>query len=146
VTNPLLFYDGDCNFCDRTVSFVLRHERGPEFRFVPLQSPAARELLGPLGVRATDLSSMLVLADGRLHRESAALIEVLRRLKAPWNWLRITAFVPQSVRGVAYRYVGARRYRWWGRRADRCATASKFAAARFLTDASSAGGDHAHAC
>jgi len=103
VTPPLLFYDSDCNLCDRTVSFVLRRERGPDFLFVPLQSAAARERLGPWGVQREDLSSMLVLAEGRLYRKSAALIEVLKRLEAPWNWLRIAVLIPRPLRDLAYR-------------------------------------------
>jgi len=36
----ILFYDGHCGLCHRSVQFVVRHDRdGTAFRFAPLQGP-----------------------------------------------------------------------------------------------------------
>ena len=128
---PILFYDGDCGLCDATVRFVLRHERGAEFRFAPLQAPLARRLLAPHGVAAGDLSSMLVLEGGRLWRESDAAARILRRLRMPWRLLaEAMALCPRGLRDRAYRFVGRRRHRWFGRsRAQACPVAAAPASA-----------------
>lgn len=115
MSEPVLLFDGECNLCNGTVRFVLEHETSAEFRFVPLQSPAARALLAPTGVDSADRTSILVLDGGLLYRESDAVVQVLGRLQAPWRWLRYVSLVPRPVRDHAYRFVGERRYRWWGR-------------------------------
>jgi len=115
VSDPILFYDGVCNFCNASVRFVLKRERAPEFRFAALQSQSAQALLRPLGVASDDLGSMLVLVNGTLLRESDAVLYVASRLRPPWSWLTLLSFVPRPIRDAAYRAVGARRYRWWGR-------------------------------
>ncbi len=115
MSDPILFYDGVCNFCNASVRFVLKRERAPEFRFAALQSQSAQALLRPLGVASDDLGSMLVLVNGTLLRESDAVLYVASRLRPPWSWLTLLSFVPRPIRDAAYRAVGARRYRWWGR-------------------------------
>ncbi|MFT3817280.1 MAG: DCC1-like thiol-disulfide oxidoreductase family protein [Rubrivivax sp.] len=139
MTRPLLLFDGDCALCDRTVGFVLRHERAPEFLFVPLGSPAARLMLAPKGVDADALTSMLVLIDGRVLRESGALIAVLARLRSPWRCLRFVSLVPGRLRDAAYRFIGARRYRWWGRQRGPCALDARGARARVITSSADIG-------
>ncbi|MGQ0696615.1 MAG: thiol-disulfide oxidoreductase DCC family protein [Panacagrimonas sp.] len=130
---PILFYDGVCNFCNATARFVLSHERAPEFRFAALQSAQARALLAPLGIAAGDLSSMLVLHDGRLLRESDAALHVLSHLAAPWRWLAVFRFVPRGLRDSVYRAIGTRRYRWWGR-SEACIPIPATTRTRFLTE------------
>ncbi|MEN8665475.1 MAG: DUF393 domain-containing protein [Polycyclovorans sp.] len=139
MSDPILFYDGVCNFCNASVRFVLKRERAPEFRFAALQSQSAQALLRPLGVAPDDLSSMLVLVNGTLLRESDAVLYVASRLRPPWSWLTLLSFVPRPIRDAAYRAVGARRYRWWGRSAV-CVPMAHAARTpslnhRFLTDA-----------
>ena len=108
MSDPILFYDGVCNFCNASVRFVLKHERAPEFRFAALQSQSAQALLRPLGVASDDLGSMLVLVNGILLRESDAVLYVASRLRPPWSWLTLLSFVPRPIRDAAYRAVGAR--------------------------------------
>ena len=47
----VVFYDGVCGLCDRTVRFLLRRDRRDRLRFAPLQGEVARKLLPPLGGR-----------------------------------------------------------------------------------------------
>lgn len=131
---PVLFYDGVCNFCNASVRFVVRHERSPVMRFAALQSPTAATLLTPYGIAPGELSSMLVLENGRLYRESDALIAVARHLRPPWCWFGALRRTPKGLRDAVYRAVGARRYRWWGRRPQHaaCSIVDRVPAHRFL--------------
>src|SRR5262245_42489242 len=42
---PVVLFDGTCRFCDRTVQFVLDHERDHVLRFAPIQSDAMKTVL-----------------------------------------------------------------------------------------------------
>lgn len=119
---PVLLFDGDCAFCNSWVRWLLRHERSPRFHFAPLQSAAAAPLLAAHGIASGDLSSLAVIDDGRLYRKSAAVLHLLRETRWPWRCLGIFALVPRVARDAVYDYVGARRYRWWGR-AESCVVA-----------------------
>lgn len=129
---PVLLFDGECGFCNGCVRWLLQHERRPRYRFAPLQSAVARQLLAGHAVAPDDLSSLLVLDSGRLYRKSAAVLHLARELRVPWPALRILLWLPRSLRDAVYDYIGARRYRWWGRSAY-CAAASPAWHARFLT-------------
>ena len=43
--SSVVLFDGVCNFCDGTVSFIIDHDPGAYFRFAALQSPQAQRLL-----------------------------------------------------------------------------------------------------
>lgn len=131
---PVLLFDGECGLCDATVRFVLRHERAGEFRFAALQSPQARALLAPFGVDGRDLSTMFVLEDRRLWRESDAVVRLLQRLRLPYRLLAaLLSMLPRPLRDRGYRFVGARRQAWRGAGASTtCAMLPAAVRARFL--------------
>ena len=130
MSRPLVLFDGHCRFCNGWVRFVLRHETGPECLFMPLQSPAARDLLAPHGVDPRALESVYVLEDGRLYGQSDAALRLATRLRRPWRWLRLIAILPRAWRDAAYRLIGRWRYRLFGR-SDFCSAAGGVAAERF---------------
>lgn len=114
-TGPILLFDGECAFCNGCVLWMLRHEREPNYRFASLQSAAAAPLLARHGLAAGDLSSLVVIDAGQVYRKSAAVLHLLRATRLPWPVLRIFAILPRFLRDAAYDFVGANRYRWWGK-------------------------------
>lgn len=131
VNVPVLLFDGDCAFCNGCVRWLLRHERRSRYYFAPLQSAAAAPLLAEHGIAAGDLSSLAVVDGGRVYRKSAAVLHLLHEAHWPWRLLRVFALVPRALRDAAYDYVGARRYRWWGR-ASTCVVADPAWRSRLL--------------
>ena len=111
---PILFFDGVCSFCNGTVDFILRWERGPTLRFAPLQSDEARRILGPLGHDPSQLDSLLLWEDGHVYKFSTAALRLSRFLRAPLSWARWLVVVPAPVRDIVYRWVARNRYRWFG--------------------------------
>jgi predicted DCC family thiol-disulfide oxidoreductase YuxK len=37
-SNPLVLFDGECNFCNRSVQFILDHEADNQLRFASSRS------------------------------------------------------------------------------------------------------------
>jgi len=112
---PVIFFDGVCGLCNRFVDFVLRRRRGREFRFSPLQGETARQWLA--GNEWATLNSIVLLDEMGEHRQSTAVVRILRRLGGVWNvagmllWL-----IPRPLRDLGYRAVAASRYRLFGRK------------------------------
>jgi predicted DCC family thiol-disulfide oxidoreductase YuxK len=128
---PVLLFDGHCAFCNGCVRWFLRHERRPRYHFAPIQSDVAAPMLARFGVAPGDLTSFLLIDNGRLYRKSAAALHLLRDTRWPWRALRVFALVPRVLRDAAYDYIGARRYRWWGR-AESCIVADPAWQSRIL--------------
>ena len=128
----VVLFDGVCNLCEKTVQWIIRNDPSGHFHFASLQSAAARSLLQPLQHEDDSLSSVLVVIDGKVHRKSEAALQICKRLGGAWPLLYyLLAWVPTSVTDKVYDYVGARRYRWFGRKSE-CWIPSPEIAARFV--------------
>jgi predicted DCC family thiol-disulfide oxidoreductase YuxK len=116
----LVLYDGVCGLCNWLVRFLLRRDRHDRFRFAPLQSEFAQELLRRHGLDTSDLDTVVVLRDfGRpaeraLTRSDAALWSV-KELGGMWKLFAIVKLIPFSLRDAAYRRIAISRYRVFGK-------------------------------
>lgn len=124
-------FDGVCALCSGWVRFLLRRDRRACFRFAPMQGAVGRTLLRARGFDPDDpLSFLLVDGDAAWH-DSAAVIEVLRRLGGAWRLAMLGGLVPRRVRDAGYRLLARHRYRVFGRRAA-CMVPPPGTADRFL--------------
>ena len=130
-TSAVVIFDGLCHFCDRSVQFMLRHDRRDYFRFAPSQSDAARPLLARCNLSTAPGTIVLVDADGCWTRSTAAL-RIARALGAPWSILAVLLWLPVAVRDPVYALIARNRLRWFGRR-DACRIPTAEEARRFLT-------------
>src|SRR6266851_3925904 len=124
---PLLLYDGVCVLCNGLVRFLLRHDRSEsrrtDFRFAPLQSPLALELVALLSPSASSQPSegVVLITDTltpyqRLYRRSDAVARALQLLGSPWQRLgTLLALIPRPLREFGYTVVARLRYRLFGR-------------------------------
>jgi len=128
---PVIFYDGVCGFCDRTVRFVLARDPGGTFRFAPLQSDYAVDTLAAHGRDARDLDTVCLLDGGRLRIKSDAMLAILARLGGIWRLAAVARLVPRALRDAAYTWFIGHRYQWFGR-FDQCALPPPELRHRFL--------------
>ncbi len=128
---PLYLFDGVCVLCNRSVRFVLEHERGPDIRFAATQSATGQALLDRLNLPAMPDSFVFIEA-GRVHERSAAVIRVARHLRAPWSWMAaMAAWLPAAPLDWLYDRVARNRYRLFGRY-DACLVPDAATRSRFM--------------
>jgi len=122
---PILFYDGACGLCDRSVRWVMDRDRRAGIRYAPLQG----ETYGALDIdkKPTDVSTVVLLDGGHLFVRSDAVVRLLKRLGGVWGILgRIGGVVPRGLRDALYRFVARRRLKWFGgKEACRLATSGE---------------------
>lgn len=117
-TETIVFFDGVCHLCNGFVDFAIARDRHRRLRFAPLQGETAKRLL-PDTDRAR-LESVVLSHDGRLFRESAAVLEIFRLLGGGLGLLgALGKIVPAFLRDPLYRFVARRRRKWFGER-DAC--------------------------
>ena len=127
---PVIFFDGVCGLCNRSVDFVLARDRRRVFRFAPLQGETARAWLDPADVR--DLNSLVVVDRAGVHRRSSAVVRILRRLGGFWAALGgLLWIIPRPLRNLGYRAVARYRYRLFGKK-ETCRMPSADERALFL--------------
>jgi len=108
-TGPIVFFDGDCGLCNRTVRFLLDHDRRGRLRFAPLQGHTAAERLT---LRPGAPLDTLYLVDHQgTHDRSTAALRVAGHLGGAWRVLRLLLLVPRPLRDGVYRLVARYRHR-----------------------------------
>lgn len=128
-----MLFDGVCNLCEGVVRFLVPRDPAGVFRFAPLQSEAGRRLLAGHGLPADTLDTFVLVEGERALVRSDAFLGIVRRLAAPWSWLRVLALVPRGLREAVYGVVVRNRYRWFGRK-QACLVPTPELRARFLAD------------
>ena len=109
----ILFFDGHCGLCNKSVDFVSTRDLKGVFQFAPLQGETAQHLLMPEDLR--DLRSLVLLADGKVFRHSSAVVKILWCLGNGWKAIAALLWlIPRPFRDLGYRLVARNRYRIFG--------------------------------
>lgn len=131
----ILFYDGSCGLCTRSVRFFLKVDRYESLRFAPLQGETARAYLREELRDADRLSTVAYLRVERSEEppfvRSEAVAQALIDLGGAWKWLgRILKLIPLSVRDCAYRWIARHRMKFFPKGA--CSLPTQTERARLL--------------
>jgi predicted DCC family thiol-disulfide oxidoreductase YuxK len=117
----LVFYDGVCALCNGVVTFLLKRDRAATFRFAPLQSEIARQLLTPEGIDPAALDSLVVVSGWQTSHQrilvrSAGVLHAMSQLGGMWRVLAGAArILPRPVADVIYSAVARVRYTVFGK-------------------------------
>ena len=117
----VLFFDGDCAFCSKSVQRVARLDKRGRVAFASLQGKLAHEM-DFAKYASKDGGTMVLLreSDGKIFFRSDAAIELARALSGIWRIFTLARFVPKPLRDWAYRQVADHRYLFPGK-SDACA-------------------------
>jgi predicted DCC family thiol-disulfide oxidoreductase YuxK len=112
---PIVYFDGTCNLCDRSVNFILKQDKQKRFLFAPLQSAAGQQAILATGGQPTlPVGSVLLYYRGKYYTRSTAALYVLWLLGGWWRVSSALFIIPAFLRNVVYNYVAANRHKWFG--------------------------------
>ncbi len=120
---PIVLFDGPCHLCQFSVRFILKREKAAVLKFASLQSDFAKELLERYGLceeLVEGEGSLVLIENGRGYLRSSAALRLASYLRFPWNLLKVFLLLPEPLRDGLYRFVAARRYRWFGKDEGKC--------------------------
>jgi predicted DCC family thiol-disulfide oxidoreductase YuxK len=119
---PVLFFDGECGFCDRAIRFAMAHDVRRRLYASPLQGVTASRVLPPFANALAGVDSVVLYRpatptqDASVQVHSDAALSVLRMLGGGWSLLGYFGLlVPRWIRDVAYKAFAKRRFRLFGR-------------------------------
>ncbi|WP_430784653.1 thiol-disulfide oxidoreductase DCC family protein [Virgibacillus flavescens] len=128
--SKLLLFDGECNFCDNSVQFIIKRDPGAIYKFAALQSDAGLEVLKTYQI-PLHIDSFLLIDGKKYFTKSSAALRVCKNLTGLWKLLYIFILVPKPLRDFAYSIVAKNRYKWFGKK-DNCMIPTSDIRDRFL--------------
>ncbi|WP_321515506.1 thiol-disulfide oxidoreductase DCC family protein [Marinifilum fragile] len=115
-SNPIVLFDGVCNFCNTTVRFVLAYNRAENIQFSPLQSDFAKQLLAQHNLSSDDMNTVVFIEDNKAYTRSTAAFHISKHLIYPWKAIYYFKFVPKSITDWIYDLIAKNRYSWFGKK------------------------------
>ncbi|MBD0297754.1 MAG: thiol-disulfide oxidoreductase DCC family protein [Flavisolibacter sp.] len=130
-TNPIILFDGVCNFCNGMVLFIIKQDKQKVFRFAALQSEAGQRLLETYQLPRNDFDSFLLIENGKVYRSSTAGLRLYNKLPWYWMWMQVFWIVPKIFRDAVYDFIARNRYKWFGKK-ETCMIPTPDVRSRFL--------------
>lgn len=131
--NPVILFDGVCNFCNGMVNFLIRQDRKGILRFAALQSSSGQRLLGQYGLPLQSFNSFVLIEGGKVYTSSTAGLRLYKHLPWYWQWTQLFWIIPPFLRNAVYDLIARNRYRWFGRK-EQCLVPTAEVRERFLVD------------
>jgi predicted DCC family thiol-disulfide oxidoreductase YuxK len=127
---PIILFDGVCNFCNDSVNTLIKLDKKGVFKFAPIQSEVGQRYLESFD-HTDDLSTVVLICDGRLYTKSDAALQTFKHLGGWWRFLRVFTIVPRPIRNAVYDFIAKNRYKWFGKK-ESCMIPTPDVRARFL--------------
>ena len=125
----VVFFDGVCTLCQRSVRYLLKHDKNKRLKFASLQGQYAKKTLPPEDLK--NLKS-IVFYDGKaFYKKSTALLKLCTSLGGGHKLLLVGYLLPKFLRDGLYSYIAKNRYRWFGQQ-EHCMVPTKDLKSRFL--------------
>ena len=128
---PVVLFDGVCNFCNRWINFAIRHDKKRKLRFTTLQGNYSKRLWETQELKAEDKTSVVLVENGKVYTRSTAVLRISRHLDGGWKLLYGFVIIPRFIRDPVYNWIGRNRYAWFGKR-DTCMIPSPGQKERFI--------------
>ncbi len=131
-TQPVILFDGVCNFCNSSVNFVIKRDKKGSILFTPMQTGAGQKLLEQYALPVDAIQSFVFIENGKAYTRSTAALKVCRYLRRLWPLCYGFIIVPKFIRDGIYNWIARNRYKWFGIRQE-CMIPTPETKTRFLS-------------
>ena len=130
----IVFYDGYCVLCSRSIDFILSRDTFSAFGFASLQPDFAQRILSGMGypiARIKNIGTIVYLRNDDIKTKSDAVLAILWNLGGIYKVSCLFHLFPRIVRDFGYDHLAKLRYRIFGKR-DSCRIPTPQEMSRFL--------------
>ena len=129
----IVFYDGACGLCQRTVQAILRNnKKEPYLCFASLQSSFATDFFQRNNEISRGLESISFYENGKFYYASTAVLKITRYCGI-WAFLQLGYILPKFCRDRLYFFIAKRRKKML-RNTTACLVPTADQKARFLDE------------
>ncbi|WP_273274992.1 thiol-disulfide oxidoreductase DCC family protein [Maribacter polysiphoniae] len=131
-TKKIVLFDGVCNLCNRSIQFIIRHDKKDEFRFATLQGDLGKQLVKERHIDTDTVDSIILIEPGvAYYTKSTAALKIGTSFGGAWKLLTVLELIPSSLSDIVYDFVARNRYQWYGKK-DACMIPTPELKAKFL--------------
>ncbi len=112
----IILFDGVCNFCNGSVNFIIENDTNDHFKFAPLQSEIAQELLKKHNIDKSQTDSVVLIENDKAYTYSTAALKIARNLDGAYSMLYNLIVVPKFIRDFFYKTFAKYRYKLFGKK------------------------------
>jgi len=129
----IIIFDGVCNFCNKSVNFIIKRDPNFHFMFAPYQAESTQKLLKKYDIQTQSKDTLILIKDGKYFTKSDTVLEIIKELSGFWYLLRIFKFLPKNFRDYFYDMISRNRYKLYGKKQS-CMVPTKELEKRFYKD------------
>lgn len=112
----LILFDGVCVLCNRSVNYLIKHDKRNIFLFAPLQSEIGHELITHYKIDTTKIDSIILYETNKgISIKSTAALRAFKVLGFPRSLMTLFYVIPSGLRDIVYDFIAKRRYKWFGK-------------------------------
>jgi predicted DCC family thiol-disulfide oxidoreductase YuxK len=98
----IVFFDGDCNFCNSSVDFIFKRNSQRSFYFSSLQSDFAEGFFRSFN-REITLNTVYLYQNGRIYNRSRAIFLIAKDLDGPYRFFSVLRYIiPKFLSDMVY--------------------------------------------
>ncbi|MCE3258412.1 MAG: hypothetical protein K0S12_53 [Bacteroidetes bacterium] len=127
---PILLFDGECGFCNKSVQFFLKREKGKRMHFAPLQSETGKLLRNYFEIDEK-IDSIILIKGHSAYIKSCAALRLTLYMRGAWPLMAAFLIIPPFLRNPVYSFVARHRMKLFGR-VENCALIPAEDRVRFL--------------
>ena len=111
---PILLFDGECGFCNKSIQFFLKHEKNKKMHFVPLQSEIGKQLRAYFEI-SDKIDSIILIKEHSAYIKSCAALRLTPFMKGAWQLMMVFVIIPPFIRNIFYDLIAKNRMKFFGR-------------------------------
>ena len=117
IEKGLVLFDGECNFCDATVQFIIKYDKYDKIRFASQQSEIGMKILNENDA-INSLNTIFFIKNKTVFSKSDAIIEISKLLVGYPRIFTIMKIIPKQIRDYCYDKFSKNRYNLFGKKTD----------------------------
>lgn len=113
----IILFDGECNFCNHAVNFIIKRDSLGKFQFSSQQGPFGSNLKKKYGIPDQE-DSLILIEKNKSYTKSTAALRISKSMDGLWKLLYVFILVPPPIRDWLYMVIAKNRYKWFGQGAS----------------------------
>ncbi len=131
IERGIVLFDGDCNFCNKTVQYIIKYDREDKICFASQQSKTGIKIMNENNCLDKSLNTIVFIKDKNVFVKADAIIEISQLLTGFPKIIIILKMVPKIVRDNIYGAFSKYRYNIFGKK-NECIIPTKEIKSKFI--------------
>ena len=107
--DPIVIFDGDCAFCNKSVMLILKKDRSQTINVCSNQSVKGKEVIDYYKITESTDSTIIYIIENKVYYRSTAALQICKKLKGLYPLLALFLIVPVIIRDAVYLFISKHR-------------------------------------